>query len=113
MRTCDVCNESMDDGWTSDCGSVYVCSKKCMQDRLVLSANITEERAKEVLALFYEDDFEEDDITDGEWYWLEGLFWTEWYDDDDDDWDDEEDEGVLFSNAVEHFIETNKQKKGA
>jgi len=103
MRTCDECYEGMDDGWTSDCGSVYVCSKQCMQDRLVKSAHITEERAKEVLALFYEDDDEYDDEYDDEWYWLEGLFWTEWYDDDDDDdWDDEE-----------HFIITNKQKKGA
>ena len=85
MNVCDICSEEMWDGWTTDCGSVYICSKKCMQDRLVKTAKFTEQRAKEVLEMYYEDDFDiHEDITDEEWEWISGLFWTEWYEEDFD-----------------------------
>tara|TARA_R100000700_G_C3107495_1_gene101909 strand:+ start:524 stop:694 length:171 start_codon:yes stop_codon:yes gene_type:complete len=56
-----------------------------MQDRLVKTAKFTEQRAKEVLEMYYEDDFDiEEDMTDEEWDWISGLFWTEWYEEDFD-----------------------------
>ena len=85
MRECNQCHESMDDGWTTECGSIYICSKECMQDRLVKVADMSEKRAKRVLSLYYKEDGDVEDMTDEEWDWVCGLFWTEWYDEDDEE----------------------------
>lgn len=84
MRECNQCHESMDDGWSTECGSVYICSKECMQDRLVKVADMSENRAKEILALYYEDDLG-GTITHEEADWVCGLYWTEWYDDEEEE----------------------------